>query len=178
MVGWHPRLNGHEFEQALGVSDGQEGLAYCSPWDHKESDTTERLNWLTWGASSLSVIYFCFFILFMRFSRQECRIGLEFPPPVNLILSELSTMTYPSWVVLHGMAHNFTELHKAVIHMIILVNFLWLWFSSWRLWDYSSSDDVITDLEPDILECEVKWDLESITMNKASAGDGIPVELF
>ena len=37
---------------------------------------------------------------------------------------------------------------------------------------------VITDLEPDILECEVKWALESITMNKASGGDGIPVELF
>ena len=36
----------------------------------------------------------------------------------------------------------------------------------------------ITDLEPDILECEVKWALESITMNKASGGDGIPVELF
>src|SRR5574340_992394 len=39
-------------------------------------------------------------------------------------------------------------------------------------------DGVITDLEPDILECEVKWALESITTNKASAGDGIPVELF
>ena len=39
-------------------------------------------------------------------------------------------------------------------------------------------DDVITNLEPDILECEVKWALESITMNKASGGDGIPVELF
>ena len=37
---------------------------------------------------------------------------------------------------------------------------------------------VITYLEPDILECEVKWALESITMNKASGGDGIPVELF
>ena len=37
---------------------------------------------------------------------------------------------------------------------------------------------MITYLEPDILECEVKWDLESITMNKASGGDGIPVELF
>ena len=37
---------------------------------------------------------------------------------------------------------------------------------------------MITDLEPDILECEVKWDLESITTNKASGGDGIPVELF
>ena len=39
-------------------------------------------------------------------------------------------------------------------------------------------DDVITQLEPDILEREVKWALESITMNKASGGDGIPVELF
>ena len=39
-------------------------------------------------------------------------------------------------------------------------------------------DDMITDLEPDILECEVKWALESITTNKASAGDGIPVKLF
>ena len=39
-------------------------------------------------------------------------------------------------------------------------------------------DDVITNLEPDILECEVKRALESITMNKASGGDGIPVELF
>ena len=37
---------------------------------------------------------------------------------------------------------------------------------------------MITDLEPDILECEVKWALESITTNKASRGDGIPVELF
>ena len=39
-------------------------------------------------------------------------------------------------------------------------------------------DDAITNLEPDILECEVKWALESITTNKASGGDGIPVELF
>ena len=39
-------------------------------------------------------------------------------------------------------------------------------------------DDVITDLEPDILECEVKWALESNTTNKASGGDGISVELF
>ena len=45
MVGWHHWLNGHEFEQALGVSDGQGSLACCSPWDCKESDTTEWLNW-------------------------------------------------------------------------------------------------------------------------------------
>ena len=41
-----------------------------------------------------------------------------------------------------------------------------------------NQDGVITDLEPDIPECEVKWALESITMNKASGGDGIPTELF
>ena len=46
------------------------------------------------------------------------------------------------------------------------------------LHDPDNHDGVITDLEPDILECEVKWTLESITMNKASGGDGIPVELF
>ena len=46
------------------------------------------------------------------------------------------------------------------------------------LHDQDNHDGVIIDLEPDILECEVKWALESITMNKASGGDGIPVELF
>ena len=38
MIGWHHRLKGHEFEQALGVDDGQGGLACCSPWGHKELD--------------------------------------------------------------------------------------------------------------------------------------------
>ena len=46
------------------------------------------------------------------------------------------------------------------------------------LHDPDNHDGVITDLEPEILECEVKWALESFTTNKASKGDGIPVELF
>ena len=46
------------------------------------------------------------------------------------------------------------------------------------LHDPDSHDDVITNLEPDILECEVKWALESITTNKAGGGDGMTVELF
>ena len=45
MVGWHHRLNGHEFEWTPGVGDGQGGLACCNSWGRKESDTTERLNW-------------------------------------------------------------------------------------------------------------------------------------
>ena len=44
MVGWHHRLNGHEFEQAPGDGEGQGSLAWCSPWGCKELDTTERLN--------------------------------------------------------------------------------------------------------------------------------------
>ena len=44
MVGWHHRRDGDEFEKTLGVGDGQGGLACCSPWGHKESDMTERLN--------------------------------------------------------------------------------------------------------------------------------------
>ena len=55
---------------------------------------------------------------------------------------------------------EYTELYKKYLH------------------DTDNHDGMITHLEPDILECEVKWDLGSITMNKASAGDGIPVELF
>ena len=41
MVGWHHRLNGHEFEQALGDGEGQGDLSSCSPWGYKELDTTE-----------------------------------------------------------------------------------------------------------------------------------------
>ena len=44
MIGWHHQRDGHEFEQAPVVGDGQEGLACCSPWGHKESDMTELLN--------------------------------------------------------------------------------------------------------------------------------------
>ena len=44
MVGWHHLFNGHEFEQALGVGDGQGSLVCCSSWGHKELDTAERLN--------------------------------------------------------------------------------------------------------------------------------------
>ena len=55
---------------------------------------------------------------------------------------------------------EYTELYKKELH------------------DQDNHDGVITHLQPDILECEVKWALESITMNKASGGDGIPVELF
>ena len=85
--------------------------------------------------SSSGVISFC---LFMGFSRQERWSGLPFPSPADHVLSELSVMTRSSWVSPHCMTHSFIELHKAVIHMIILVSSLWFWFSFWRPWDWNS----------------------------------------
>ena len=72
---------------------------------------------------------FIFQCLIMGFSRQECWSGLPFPSPVDHVLSELFTMTRPSWVALHSMCHSFIELDKAVVHVVRLVSFLWLWFS-------------------------------------------------
>ena len=58
----------------------------------------------------------------------------------------------------------------------------WLWLGLFRIWAFllqtDNHDGVITHLDPDILECEVKWAFGSITMNKASGGDRTPVELF
>ena len=69
------------------------------------------------GSSSFSVLSFCLFMLFVGFSRQEYWSGLPFPFPADHVLSELSTMTHPSWVALPGMAHSFIELDKAVVHV-------------------------------------------------------------
>ena len=71
---------------------------------------------------------FCLFIPFMGFSRQEYWSGLPFPFLVDHVLSELSIITRPSWVALHDVAPSFIELDKAVVCVIRLVSFLWLWF--------------------------------------------------
>ena len=55
-IGWHHRLDGHEFEQAVGVGDGQGGLACCSSWGHRESETTEQLNWNLISKCSIMVV--------------------------------------------------------------------------------------------------------------------------
>ena len=71
MVKSHHWLNGHEFEHALSVSDGQGNLACCSPWGHKESDTTEQLNWTEQAAHS--------YLLGAEWLKQETGV-LQIPP--------------------------------------------------------------------------------------------------
>ena len=67
MVGWHHWINGHEFEWTPGVGDGQGGLACCSPWRGKESDTTEWLNF----SASMSLFLFWYVHLFVFFFRSH-----------------------------------------------------------------------------------------------------------
>ena len=75
------------------------------------------------GSSFFNILSFCLFILFMGFSRQEYWSGLPFPSPVDHILSDLSTMTHPSWVAPRAWL-NFIELDKAVV----VVRLDWLVF--------------------------------------------------
>ena len=114
---------------------------------------------LTDLGSSFSVLSFCLFILFMGFSRQEYWNCLPFPSPADHILSELSTMTHPSWAALHSMAHSFIELDKAVLHVIRLVSFLRLWFSVCPL------------MEKDKRLMEASW-WERLTEGERSCSDG------
>ena len=85
MAGWHHRLNRSEFEWTQGVGDGQGGLACCSSWGRKESDTTEQLNWTELGSTPIyekneivnslpdvdiyhnqNYVYFCIFTFWMK----------------------------------------------------------------------------------------------------------------
>ena len=59
MVGWHHQFNGYEFEQALGVGDGQGSLVCCSPWDYKQSDTIEWLSWTELRSLTRTILLPC-----------------------------------------------------------------------------------------------------------------------
>ena len=87
--------------------------------------------WSTYrlGEFLFGVIPFGLFTLFTGLWRQEYWSGLPFPSLVDHVLSDLSTMTHPSWMAIHCMSHSFIELDKAVVHVIRLVTFLFLWFS-------------------------------------------------
>ena len=102
--------------------------------------------WAPTGGGSSSFIVIIIIIIFLPFRTVhgilKARIlkCLPFPSPVDHILSELSTMTCPSCVALHGVALSFIELDRAVIHVISLVSFLWLWFSFCQLMEGSKKN--------------------------------------
>ena len=79
MAGWHHWLDGHEFEQASGVGDGQESLACCSPRGHKELDMTERLNWTESEvtATLLCALLFCVVLWKRAWILEADSLGLQ-----------------------------------------------------------------------------------------------------
>ena len=76
MVGWHYRLDGHEFEQVPGVGDGQGILACCSSWGHKESDTTEK--WSRWRLESVGFCQMTNTLDFTLLQWESLEIKLKF----------------------------------------------------------------------------------------------------
>ena len=78
MAGCHHRLNGHEFEQAPGVGDGQGSLACCSQWSRKELDTTEWLNWTEFRLQFFAVVSTHSLDLADKWKEQIFRVLLNF----------------------------------------------------------------------------------------------------
>ena len=81
-----------------------------------------------WVSSSQQLAKVLEFQLLHQAFQWLFRNDLPFPFPVDHVLWELSSVTCPFWVALYSMAHSFIELDEAVVHVIRLVRFLWLWF--------------------------------------------------
>ena len=95
LVGRHHRLNGHEFEHAPGVGDGQRSLACCSPWGHKELDTTEQLNWTKLDSNKIkpgSLKWNQSWILIGRSTDAEAEVPKHWPPDVKINSLEKTLM--------------------------------------------------------------------------------------
>ena len=73
MVGCHHQLDGHEFKKALRVGDGQRSLVCCSPWGHKDSNTTE---WMNWSELIIFIINFFNAIIVTRFSHKPSKANI------------------------------------------------------------------------------------------------------
>ena len=114
------------------------------------------------GNSSFSVICFCLFILFMWFSRQEHWSVFPFPSPVDgSYFAELSTMTRPTWVAPHGIAHSSTEWDKG-----------WSMWSVWLVLCYCGFHSVCPLMDKDKRLMEASW-WERLTVGETgSCSDG------
>ena len=126
----------------------------CSPRGHKESDTTERLNKSNRALHILPAPHHP-----THRASFTISIHLENYYAHYYIFSQRKNKI------------NIKVHHKWVQKIMRTAKHL-------DLHDQDNHNGMITHLEPDILECDIKWALENITMNKASRGDGIPVELF
>ena len=118
VVGRHPRLDRHEFEQALGVGDGQWSPACWSPWGCRKSDTTEQLNWTDWIPISQSLLYpYCPYI----WSLHLCLFSDAFP--CEFTSSSLSIKARSTTLLL--LFEKFPPLRKEHAYAISLAQHIW-----------------------------------------------------
>ena len=94
--------------------------------------------------------------------------------PRSMVQWEIFSTKFNKPLLTHSISHRTFSINCTIFFFSFHLSF----YLSWYLHDPDNHNGVITHLEPDILECEVKWALGSITMSKASGGDGITVELF
>ena len=105
MVGWHHRCNGHEFKQTPGAGDGQGSLECCSPWDCKESDTTEWLNWYILSLIQNTLGAFFFFISSLyqmhkvNFHRRYCWTSYQVSISLPYFLIELQLLKVSTFLL-------------------------------------------------------------------------------
>ena len=111
MAGWHHRLDGRESEWTLGDGEGQGGLACCSSWGRKESDTTERLNWT-------ELNYFTILWWFLSYinKNQPC---VPHPEPLSHLLPHPIPQGHPSAPALSTLPHASNLDWWSISHLII-----------------------------------------------------------
>ena len=108
MVGWHHQHDGHKFEKIPGVGDGQWSLGCCTPWGHKESDMSERLNWIKSQVDALDTQYIPIFV-------------------VHLPTFWRSMMSNPRWQCPFFHGSPWTQGYNAVILLTCLLAYIPHW---------------------------------------------------
>ena len=110
MVGWHHWLNGRAFLQALGVGDGQGGLACCDPWGREESDTTERLNWTENQGRPCGALGqgSTFYPPFLIARLQPLRLSLSCKGPIGTVANQGRSSQEATW----GKTEGAREAHQ------------------------------------------------------------------
>ena len=155
MVGWHHRLNGHEFEKILGVGDGQGGLVCCSLWGRKESDTTEQLNWMCFRVTLHSAHHFFFFFCYISCSHtsarqrvSNCSQRISKPQDITQlpgwVLPASTTLQLPMAIPGISKAGCGAVEEKSHTHLRNVGLFSWLW--PFMCWKWFHSDFVFTSL--------------------------------
>ena len=100
MVGWHHQINEHEFEQALGDGERQWDLLCCSPWSHKESDVTERLNSSNYVPGPLMLTWKAYPCPHIRLAMPDPSLNIHYPSaPLSYNLSFLFVLRFTNYLI-------------------------------------------------------------------------------